>query len=342
MPSAANQNLSNLATTIDSIPTGTPFNQTIQKVIRTESNGVVTYSRDEEDVGTSTSIPNNKFDYNSSIVAALIPDTMKSIGNMAFRQCANLKYINLDNVTSIGQLAFWQSALASINAPNVETIGGNAFEACPIGGTLNFPNLTSLGSGAFTSTKIEQITSLGSITSIGNNTFRGCVNLKTVALPSTIRSLGSLCFYDSGVTTVTGLEYVETVNSSFNSCPLSIELNMPNLKAIDGSFAYTKITKIISLGTVPSIAFGAFRDCYYITSVVLPSTVTEIGGLAFYNDGSLSSFTINATTPPTLGNGALNMLSSNLVIYVPSASVSAYQTASGWSAFASRIQAIPT
>jgi hypothetical protein len=238
-------------------------------------------------------------------------------------------------------LAFYYCRLGSINAPNVETIGDNAFEACPIGGTLNFPNLTSLGSSAFTYTKIEQITSLGSITSIGNNTFRECTNLKSVALPSTIRSLGNLCFYNSGITTITGLEYVETVSSSFQGCPLAIELNMPNLTAIDQSFSYTNITKIISLGTVPTIAFGAFRSCK-LTSVVLPSTVTEIGGLAFYDNLSLSSFTINAVTPPTLGSGALDMLSSNLVIYVPSASVSAYQSASGWSAFASRIQAIPT
>jgi len=46
--------------------------------------------------------------------------------------------------------------------------------------------------------------------------------------------------------------------------------------------------------------------------------------------------------PPTLGSGALSNVPADCAIYVPSASVAAYQAASGWSARSAYIQAIPT
>ena len=54
----------------------------------------------------------------------------------------------------------------------------------------------------------------------------------------------------------------------------------------------------------------------------------------------MKSVTVNATTPPTLGESALDY-TNNCPIYVPAASVDVYKAASGWSTYASRIQAIP-
>jgi hypothetical protein len=54
----------------------------------------------------------------------------------------------------------------------------------------------------------------------------------------------------------------------------------------------------------------------------------------------LLSLTINAVVPPSL-NGYV-FLGSSYPIYVPSESVETYKAASGWSDYASRIQAIPT
>ena len=55
----------------------------------------------------------------------------------------------------------------------------------------------------------------------------------------------------------------------------------------------------------------------------------------------LTSIIVEATTPPTLGYAALDGTHANLVIYVPSESVNAYKTATNWSKYASKIQAIP-
>ena len=78
-----------------------------------------------------------------------------------------------------------------------------------------------------------------------------------------------------------------------------------------------------------------------ITSLSIPDGTTKIGYGAFYNCSRLTSVTIKATTPPTLTSGAFND-TNNCPIYVPAESVDAYKTATNWSAYADRIQAIPT
>ena len=74
-------------------------------------------------------------------------------------------------------------------------------------------------------------------------------------------------------------------------------------------------------------------------SAVVGSCVTTIGERAFYKCSGLTSITINAVTPPELGSDAF--YGSTCPIYVPEESVNAYKSASGWSTYKSRIQAIP-
>ena len=74
-----------------------------------------------------------------------------------------------------------------------------------------------------------------------------------------------------------------------------------------------------------------------LTTATIGTGITSIGDTAFYDYGNLASITIEATTPPTLGNYSL---SGDYPIYVPSESVNTYKAASGWLDYASRIFAI--
>ena len=76
-----------------------------------------------------------------------------------------------------------------------------------------------------------------------------------------------------------------------------------------------------------------------ITEVIIPKTVTNIGIAAFGGCTGLTSVTIEATTPPTLGSSAFDSV--NCTFYVPAESVNAYKEANDWGSYASRIQAIP-
>lgn len=81
-----------------------------------------------------------------------LPSTVQTIGNHAFYDAQRLEFINLSNVTNIGDMAFtycWKLKTV-LTSDNLTKIGGNAFNCCD---SLKFfvcknPNV-SIGSGAF-------------------------------------------------------------------------------------------------------------------------------------------------------------------------------------------------
>lgn len=93
-----------------------------------------------------------------------------------------------------------------------------------------------------------------------------------------------------------------------------------------------------NLNTVPS---GFITDNVSTAKDVIVGTgITAISTGAF--DAALTSATCLSTTPPTLGDNTVFGSQQNYPIYVPASAVETYQTstATGWSEYASRIQAI--
>ena len=81
--------------------------------------------------------------------------------------------------------------------------------------------------------------------------------------------------------------------------------------------------------------YGAYTSS--ITSLTLTENCTSYGGYSGDTTCALLSLTIQALTPPTLEN----TLPTTVAIYVPASAVDTYKAASGWSTYASQIQAIP-
>ena len=159
------------------------------------------------------------------------------------------------------------------------------------------------------------------VTTIDSGAFSGCTNLTSVTIPSGVTNIGSYGFYNCGL----------------NSLNLPSDITVIEHHA----FAYnSNLSNVTIPNSVTTIGIQAFANCGGLTSVTIGSGVTDIGASTFRFCYGLTSVTINAVTPPTLGSTAFGSTSSSLVIYVPAASVEAYKSASGWSSYASRIQAI--
>ena len=111
------------------------------------------------------------------------------------------------------------------------------------------------------------------------------------------------------------------------------------------SYAFYNYSALISVtipNSVTSIGISDFNSCSALASVTIPSSITSIANYAFNGCRVLASVIVEATTPPTLGINVFSNTSNNLVIYVPAGSVDTYKVASGWSDYASKIQAIPS
>jgi hypothetical protein len=62
-----------------------------------------------------------------------------------FRGCKNLTYVNLSNASAISENEFYESGIASLNAPNLTSIGNSAFSYCNSLVTVeNLGNITTL------------------------------------------------------------------------------------------------------------------------------------------------------------------------------------------------------
>lgn len=92
-----------------------------------------------------------------------------------------------------------------------------------------------------------------------------------------------------------------------------------------------------ALQGITSIGPYGFYKCSELGSLTVPSTVTSIGNNAFQDCSKLYELIMKPTTPPTLGSDALKNTSTSLKIYVPSGTLSAYKTATGWSWYASKM-----
>lgn len=184
---------------------------------------------------------------------------------------------------------------------------------------------------------------------LGNNIsgfgFSGCANLKSIALPAsgktTVMSHEDALSYTS-VTFIaiprqnTGVAYttmrdVVLKNASF-----------PNTVTDFGSYScygnslITRLTLPVNLTKLDTYVFNGFLRLQKIT---IPAAVTAIGNNVLQSCILLREIHMKPTTPPTLGGtSAFASGYANRVIYVPKGCLSAYQTATNWSTYASQMR----
>lgn len=195
----------------------------------------------------------------------------------------------------------------------VENYGVDIFTKVVIDGTEVSIESLEAAQGAYQLSSGEHTVkySLKDKTTIGALTFIMCGNVAEVIIPN-------------GVTSI--------VNTTISDGPFTQDL---------GPFYFCSgLTSVTIPDSVTSIGNAAFLYCNSLTSIVIPNSVTSIGGMAFYMCGGLTSVTVNATTPPTLGEHAFDSNASGRKIYVPAASVDAYKAAEGWSTYEEDIEAI--
>ena len=250
------------------------------------------------------------FWYSCSLSNIVIPGSVTSIGNWAFKGCTSLSNIVIPNsVTSIGDWAFSDcTSLSNIVIPNsVTSIGEGAFNGCSFLECISIPKSVICLNGnpfsgwkgkleclspnfiyeddvlfninkseiiSFRNQKIESYIIPDSVTSIGDGAFSSCTSLSSIVIPDSVTSIGDWAFSDC--TSLSSIVIPDSVTSigdwAFSDC--------------------TSLSNIVIPNSVTSIGEGAFSSCTSLSNIVIPDSVTNIGDDVFYQCSSLTSVVI--------------------------------------------------
>ena len=273
------------------------------------------------------------------ITSIRLPDGIIKIGDFAFFRCENLVDISLpESVTEIGYAAFGLcSGLQSVYIPvSVTTIGGSAFGYCT--GLKRFEGpyasddhrcLVIDGSlygfapaDLFPDIPGNEFAYAIDVDVIEEGAFHGLNNIKRIVITG-VKRIARNAFVNCSelVALHTWNKTIEVGDSAFENCTSFIGFQ-------DALYRNTPI-QATKIGTM------AFRNCAALTEIVISETIEAIGDAAFQDCDNLTDIYCKRITVPSLGNEVFDEMRS--VIHVPTASVEAYKTASGWSQYADRI-----
>ena len=198
----------------------------------------------------------------------------------------------------MSKLTVEDTSLVSV-ADAIRTKGGTT-------GALTFPNgFVSAVNGIKTGTNYAPSMIDGSITKITEDMLEGCTLIQNYA------------FY--------GRDNLTSV-----SLPSSVtELRM---YAFSGC---RKLTSVSLPSSLTKISDYVFSNCIKLAKITIPSSVTSISSYAFMSCNKLATVEMKPKTPPTLGS---DVFETNVkTIRVPRLSLSAYKSATNWSAYADKM-----
>ena len=218
---------------------------------------------------------------------------------------SGLNKVNFEEgITKIPQYLFSDAtALETITIPDMVTlIGGEAFSDCSALKNVTIPDsVTSIDYEAFNKcTSLETITIPDSVTEIGVKAFNGCKNLSSVTLSKGLVDVQWQAFGEcTKLTSITIPKSLELCTNGhwggafYHSGLTSVKFE-EGVKAIpDYLFAdATALETIVIPDTVTSIGGGAFSKCSALKNVTIPDSVTKIGSQAFNECISLKTLTI--------------------------------------------------
>ena len=234
-------------------------------------------------------------------ITAYSDNEITTVGAYAFNGCSALTDVNLPKAKTVGGNAFQNcTSLTKLDLPKATQLNGYLVSGCSSLTELNMPNAESGRGFAIAGSKVEHLY-LPEFTSPGSSVFRGATSLRTVYMPKLIKLEQYIFMGDTALETVTFPKVASVATQAMESCSALTYVDLPICKSINAK---------------------GFNKCSSLETLILRRT-TDVCALA-----NVSAFT---GTPIASGTG---------FIYVPSALVDSYKSATNWSTFASQFRAI--
>ncbi len=205
---------------------------------------------------TVVAIKENTFSKCKELISVTIPTSIKTIGAAAFSYCSNLKKINLP--------------------PSLSEIEKEVFRECENLDSITFPaKLKKIGDGSFRDCKgLQSLYIPDSVETIDGNAFDGCINLKELYVPASVSKIEFTAFQQCSK--------IESITWNTPYCSLwrvTRECNWSLKRCILGE-------------EIKTLEYNSFRQCRYLSSIILPENLEIIDDNAFEGCLSLTSIVI--------------------------------------------------
>ncbi len=236
------------------------------------------------------SVPDEAFRDAKALSAVVLPDSVTSIGKLAFYQCYDLVYVSCNGVCNIDEYAFaFCRSLYDINISSAKSVAKGALYACT---ALNSITLT-LGEGDYIGRifdaasadyndelvpdTLRRVTVAEGCTKIPDKAFYSCRYITEINLPESLEAIGVRSFY---------------------ACRSLGAVAIPDKVKTIGDDAYFGCDNISALklgASLEVIGMQAFYGCGAIKSVECPQSLKEIKASAFCGCKSLVSVSLGGT-----------------------------------------------
>lgn len=215
-----------------------------------------------------------------------------------------LSYINVFGADfKIGQLSYFINAdLESVTLEDANVDPLTYYVTVP--DTVSYNGIkyvvNKIGDRAFYSLNSYHLKTVilpSTIKSIGNNAFLGCTSLDSINLPNSIINLGAGAFRDCkkliNIIIPESLSVIE--GGTFAGCISLREVDLPNSITYIGNQAFSNCKSLQTLklsNTLKTICDKAFSKCNNLSSVFIPRSVTNIGISPFEECSNLANIMV--------------------------------------------------
>ena len=312
-----------------------------------------------------------------NLISVDLPESITEIGAGAFSQCTSLTDIKLPvNLTNIGSRGFINcSALKTILIPEgIKTLEQSVFQGCAIETIVIPEGVSRINKWAFSNCqKLDSIDISSTVTTIGNEVFYGStpsVVTSRIQKPFTINAnvfsnysgklrvpIGAKELYNKTTawknfsvieemfgdtihaTTIEGISMTFIITSEEeHTCMVC---RRPSAPCIDANTeGQVTIPEEVNGYKVAIIGTESFIGCTKLTSVVIPSTVTNINDKAFTECANLTIVKSYVTDVFEISENVFqytdennNLVFSKATLFVPFGKVVDYLNKSAWNKF---------
>jgi predicted small secreted protein len=295
----------------------------------------------------------------TNIQSIILRSGIIGLGEKAFYNTLALRSLVIENtIEEWGVETFKLSGLTTLKYNGAFSLSGRSVPETLVNIEV-LSGITTLQEEAFWGmVHITNVTLPVTLETISASSFFGCSYLETIVLPQNLKSIGNYAFSECGsLRTIALPNSVETIGyEAFARCQSLVEINIPtSLSSLaDGTFKYCELLETITIpANIRSIGEWCFNGCSLLKTIIvvsgleeiergafagtqieeleLPSTVMSIASQVFEGASKLEKLTVLSLTPPNVTEETFFGTNANLIIYVQSSALIAYENDSIWS-----------